>query len=127
MNTASKFAHEHNGLNHSSQQSDLIRRWSPLNSEQRLLWAILEDGIKSYLANRKCATPSQRAKFAEARSWFEASQAEPPGPFGYETVCDSLGINSRRLLKGLELFDANECPPLRHRPARHGVLCGLAV
>jgi len=105
MNTVSEVKHQPDSSKRSTQYRDLVRRRTLLDGEQRLLWAILEDGIKTYLTNKGCATRSQRAKFAKARSWFEPSQAEPQGPFSYETVCDSLSIGSGRLLKGLKLFD----------------------
>ena len=49
-----------------SQYNDLARRHSPLNQgEYRLLWAVLEQAIRAYRANRRCSNPIQRQTFEE--------------------------------------------------------------
>jgi hypothetical protein len=109
MNTAIEFASEDlSGSILPSQYNDLLRRRSTVaDGEYRLLWSVLEDAIKSYLANRGCSNPAQRKSFEEVRSWFEPAN-EPRGLFAFETVCDLLGIDSGRLLKGLKSLDVHQ-------------------
>jgi hypothetical protein len=103
-----------------SQYNDLVRRRAPLNDgEYRLLWAVLEDAIRSYLANRKWSNPIQRMKFEEVRSWFEPSQAEPRSGLSFQTICDLLGIDRGQLLKGLKSLNGGEFPRRRHRLTRN--------
>ncbi|HUA33552.1 MAG TPA: hypothetical protein VMA09_08095 [Candidatus Binataceae bacterium] len=92
-----------------SQYNDLVRRLSPIaEGEYRLLWAILEDAIRTYLANRSCSNAAERRKFEDVRDWFEPAQAEARALFDFQNVCDLLGIDSRRLLKGLKALDARK-------------------
>lgn len=115
MNTAIEFASEDlSGSILPLQYNDLLRRRSTVaDGEYRLLWSVLEDAIRSYLANRACSkNPTQRKKFQEVRSWFEPPD-ESRSLFAYETVCDLLGIDSGRLLNGLKSLDAREFPRRR--------------
>jgi hypothetical protein len=116
MNTGIKFTREN--LSDSilpSQYNDLLRRPSTVaDGEYRLLWNVLEDAIRSYLANRACSNPTQRRNFEEVRIWFEPAD-EPRSLFAFETVCDLLGIDSGRLLNGLKSLDAREFPRRRQR------------
>jgi hypothetical protein len=85
-----------------SQYSDLIRRRSlALDGEHRLMWAVLEDAIRSYLANQACATAKQQHAFAEVNAWFHAAADEPGGLFTFETICEFLAIDSAKLVKRL--------------------------
>ena len=103
-----------------SQYNNLVRRRSPLNDgEYRLLWAVLENAIRSYLANRKCSNPIQRIRFEEVRSWFEPSQARPRSGFSFQTICNFLSIDRGQLLKGLKSLNSDEFPWCRHQLTRN--------
>ena len=120
MNTAIEFASEDlSGSILPSQYNDLLRRCSTVaDGEYRLLWSVLEDAIRSYLVNRGCSNPTQCRKFEEVRSWLEATD-EPRSLFAFETVCDLLGVDPGRLLKGLKSLDAREFLPRRRRLVRN--------
>lgn len=86
MNAAVEFTRE--DLSDSilpSQYNDLLRRPSIADGEYPLLWSVLEDAIRSYLANRAYSNPTQPKNFEEVRSWFEPAD-EPRSLFAYETV-----------------------------------------
>ena len=103
-----------------SQYNDLVHGRSPLNDgEYRLLWAVLENAIKSYLANRKWSNPIQRMRFEEVRSWFEPSQARPRSGFSFQTICDFLSIDRGQLLKGLKSLNNDEFLRRPHRLTRN--------
>ncbi|MGA8567005.1 MAG: hypothetical protein WB580_04345, partial [Candidatus Binataceae bacterium] len=74
MNTAIEFAPQDLGDSIlASQYNDLLRRRSTIvDGEYRLLWRVLDDAVRSYLANRGCSNPTRCRKFEEVRSWFEA-------------------------------------------------------
>ncbi len=103
-----------------SQYNDLIRRRSPgLEGEYRLLWAVLEQAIRTYLRNVKCATPKQRNEFKEVRQWFRPLRGyRHQGLFAYKTICDLLEIDAGRLFSELESIRTEDSrgPSLRsHR------------
>ncbi len=97
------------------QYNDLIRRHrsSIREGEYRLLWAVLEDAIRTYVANRGCSNTSQRRKFEEVRDWFEP-QAEVSALFDFQNLFDLLGIDSGLLLKGLKSLNAGRLSVKRY-------------
>ncbi len=99
-----------------SQYNDLVRRPSrDLDGERRLLWAVLEDAISSYVANSECSTGDQRTAFVEVRDWFFPARRAPEALFDFRTVCDLLGVNSERLLGRLKSLRLADLPRRRHR------------
>jgi hypothetical protein len=110
MNAVTEFTLEdHVDLILPSQYDDLVRRRSPLNDgEGRLLWAVLEEAIRTYRASRKCSTPIQREKFQEVCSWFEPSEAQERSGLSFQTICEFLGIDPGQLLERLKSLDDGE-------------------
>jgi hypothetical protein len=91
------------------QYNDLARRRSSgFEGERRLLWAVLEDAIDTYLANMGCATAKQRNEFDEICGWFYAPKDQPAGLFSFESICDLLEIDAPSLLKGIESIRERE-------------------
>jgi hypothetical protein len=98
------------------QYNDLIRRPSPiLDGEYRLMWAVLEDAIRTYLTSRKRSTREQKQAFDEVRRWFQRSQPEARGLFDFQTICEILGIDSACLLQTLESAAQREFTPRLRR------------
>ena len=120
MDTSIEFASEDlNGSILPLQYNDLLRRRSTVaDGEYRLLWSVLEDAMRSYLVNRGRSNPTQRKSFEEVRSWFEPAN-ESRSLFAFETICDLLGVDSGRLLKGLKSLDARDLLPRRRRVLRN--------
>ena len=118
MNAAIEFeSEEHNSS--LPFERDLVERQSSVDErERRLLWAVLEDGIRTYLANCGCTNRSQRREFEEVRRWFEPAQATPQGLFGFRGVCSLLGVDADRILRKLKALECNAVGPGRHRPVR---------
>jgi len=97
------------------QFNDLIRRRSSrFNGEYRLLWAVLEDAIRDYLVNAKCANPKQRKAFDEVRAWFFPPLGIPHDLFGFEGVCEALGIDSDALRRRLARLRVQDLPMRRY-------------
>jgi hypothetical protein len=104
-----------------SQYDDLVRRRSPLNDgECRLVWAVLEEAIRTYRASRKCSTPIQREKFQEVCSWFEPNEAQARSGLSFQTICEFLGIDPGQLMERLKSLDDGEFPRRRYRLQRNG-------
>jgi hypothetical protein len=101
------------------QFNELVRRSPNLNGEYRLMWAVLDDALRCYLANMRRVTPMQRREFEEVRRWFlpvrDARHGQ--GLFGFQTICDVLGINSRKLLRRLETIRLENLSMPRWRAA----------
>jgi hypothetical protein len=83
------------------QYNDLFRRGtSSADSERRLLFALLEDGIRCYLRYRDADRSSpQRLEFLEASNWINSEDDD--GPFGFVNVCEALGIEPSHLREGV--------------------------
>lgn len=108
-----------------AQYNDLIRRRSPnLEGEYRLLWAVLEQAIRSYLRNLDCATPRQRGEFEEVRRWFQPvrEQSRRQGLFAFRVICDLLDIDAERLFGKLESLRATASQRRGGRHSRGGEL-----
>jgi len=101
-----------------SQYGDLIgRRARMMEGEHRLLWAVLEAAVRSYLNNMARSTPNQRQEFEEVRGWFNAKDRSGD-LFAFETICDFLEIDPRRLIKNLESIRAGNLPHRKRRVGR---------
>jgi hypothetical protein len=95
-----------------------------LNGARTLMFAVLEDGIRCYLANMHATRPSRRQRFEEARAWIE--DCDDASPFSFETLCTTFDINAQKLRKQLDSMTARRLPrrlvgisrPSRPRPAR---------
>jgi putative NADPH-quinone reductase len=83
-----------------TQYNDLVRRSSVLTAERKLMWAVLADAVESYLKHMNAKTPNRRRLFYEVQSWMSAKGRV--GLFSYETLCESLGIDAKRLRAELE-------------------------
>jgi hypothetical protein len=111
-----------------SQYNDLVRRRSGgFEGERRLLWAVLENAIDTYLANVHCTTAKQRDEFDEVNAWFSMRQKQQGELFSFRTICDMLEIDGRLLLTRMESICEREtranvwpsaAPQVRLRPGR---------
>ena len=84
-----------------------IREQVPDSAALRLMAAVLQDAIQSYTRNVHARSARRRMEFLEVRSWFNAKNQ--PGVFGFENLCDMLGINADWLRRSLRL-DACQRP-----------------
>lgn len=100
-----------------SQYNDLLRRSvGSVKAEHRLLCAVLEDAIRSYVINMNCSTDRQRKAFPEVVDWFLAAENVHRELFSFHTVCDLLGVESTHILKGsISLRAQNLAPRRQHR------------
>lgn len=71
--------------------------------EKRLMLAVLEDGVHTYLRLRHVDSAYARRLVSDAREWF-ASDATHPFSFAY--ICDALNIDPQKLRSGLDATTA---------------------
>src|SRR5512146_438373 len=101
------------------QYFEALERRKLLSAERRLLLAVLEDAVRSYLANMNRSSREQRLHFAEVRLWFCA-----PGSrdlFAFESICDLLGIDANIFRKRLDSACLRDLP-LRRRLVRRSLV-----
>lgn len=89
-----------------------LKRRTLLNGERRLLLAVLEDAVRSYLSNMNRTGTEQRRQFAEVERWFYARDGSQ-ALFAFESICDLLGIDANIFRKRLGSTG------IRNLPARH--------
>lgn len=76
------------------------RRKLPSEGERKLLFAVLEDAIRTYLRHRdKGVEARNNEDFVEAAEWL--SSDEEDGPFAFVNVCEALGIEADCLRAGI--------------------------
>ena len=83
-----------------SQYGTMGRRKLPGEGERKLLFAVLEDAIRTYLRHRdKGVEARNNEDFVEAAEWL--SSDEEDGPFAFVNVCEALGIEADCLRAGI--------------------------
>jgi hypothetical protein len=81
------------------QYGESRRRKLPSEGERKLLFAVLEDAIRTYLRHRDSAVARNSEEFVEAAEWLSCD--EEGGPFSYVSVCEALGIDADCLRAGI--------------------------
>jgi hypothetical protein len=66
---------------------------------KRLMLAVLEDAMRCYQTYTSSHSGAQRRLFVEAEAWLMDRKGD--GPFAFETVCETLGIDPSCLREGL--------------------------
>jgi hypothetical protein len=87
---------------------DLIRRSAFLDGETRLVFAVLEDAVRTYLRQRDSRRRSGRAEFEEAARWFEARNGNVP--FSFEYVCEVLELEPEWFRRQLRVLQPHVLP-----------------
>jgi len=82
------------------QYNEIMRRRSSLEGERKLMFAVLEDAVECYLKHMSAKNRRRRLLFYEVQNWINAKNRV--GLFSYETLCESLGVDSRALRSALE-------------------------
>jgi hypothetical protein len=77
-----------------------LRRRTGLDGERKLMFAVLEDGVRCYLKNMDARSRHRRSLFFEVRAWMEAEGNN--GPFSFELLCQEFGMDSSRVRNALE-------------------------
>ena len=70
-----------------------------MESLRRLMFAILEHGVKCFQANFEARNRERRREFLEAQWWLFKSNGV--GPFSFENVCEVLGVHPDHVRRSL--------------------------
>jgi len=97
-----------------TQYFDRIKRSKFLDGERRLLLAVLEEAVRSYLKNINCRSMKQWTRFTEVRHWFE-SHTDSQGLFAFESICDLLEIDPGVFRRRLTSLSRRDLPSRRLR------------
>ena len=73
----------------------VYRRAEPACGERRLLLAVLEDGIRTFLKNARATHGRALNLRREAFSWLTTDDRSDV--FAFENICEALGIDAPRL------------------------------
>jgi|SRR5208337_1105408 len=100
---------------------DLIRRSAFLDGETRLVFAVLEDAIRTYLRRRNSRGRTGRAEFEEVARWFEARNVS--APFSFEYVREVLELEHESFRRRLRILPQDVLPMKQMRSVgrRHRV------
>jgi hypothetical protein len=83
-----------------AQYYSTLRHRTGLEGERKLMFAVLEDGVRCYLKNIDAKSRRRRILFFEARDWMEAEGNNEP--FSFELLCQEFGMDSSRVRNVLE-------------------------
>ncbi len=81
------------------QYGETRRRKLPAEGERKLLFAVLEDAIRTYLRHRDNDAAHNNEDFVEAAEWLSCD--DECGPFAFLSVCEALGIDADSLRSGI--------------------------
>ena len=84
----------------------VYRRAEPACGERRLLLAVLEDGVRTFLKNARATQGRAFNLRREALAWLTTEDRSDV--FAFENICEALGIDASRLRQRVlgEAFDA---------------------
>jgi hypothetical protein len=105
-----------------AQYFDNLHRKAILQSEKRLMLAILEDAIDCYQDNVLAQSGKAKVRFDEVQEWIV--ERDRDWVFSFESICEELGFDPRYVRQGLlrwkhqqlvQHAEANN-PEVRERP-----------
>jgi hypothetical protein len=76
-----------------------------LDGERRLILAVLEDAVRTYV--RLAASVRGRRRLEEVRHWFDSTARHP---FSFEHICEVLEADPEALRKRLDTFTRDDFP-----------------
>ncbi len=101
----------------SAEYFDSIRRTYPLDSEKRLMLAVLEDAVECYQKYLLARGGKDKALFEEAEEWIW--ERNERSLFSFENICDALGLVPAWVRAGL-LRRKEDLLTRRHGPKPTG-------
>lgn len=78
---------------------DTKRDDSTVRPVKKLMMAILEDALRCFQNNAEARSGARKRLFQDAETWLYSDGGE--GPFSFEMVCETLGIEPDYLRTGL--------------------------
>jgi hypothetical protein len=85
-----------------SQYFDRVRRRAGVAGERRLMVAVLEDAVTTYMKHAGATDPQRAELFTEAEAWIESDDAV--SFYSFENVCAVLDLDPEYLRRGLRAW-----------------------
>jgi len=98
------------------QYFNTLHRKDVLGPEEKLMLAVLEDGISCFQKYLFAQDKGERRLFQEAQDWTLEEDKEEP--FSFETICEVLGIAPNYLRRGLLSWKQKQLARRRRAKAR---------
>jgi len=99
-----------------AQYFETLRRKAQLEPEQRLMLAVLEDGIECFQDNVLARNGRRKKLFEEAEEWI--LEEDNNWIFSFDNICEVLGLNPQYVRRGLVYWREKErSKHLNARPA----------
>jgi hypothetical protein len=92
------------------------RRRFSLQPEQELMLAVLQDAVYCFQENAAALAPRKQALFREAEEWI--LNDDRSYLFSFANICDSLGLSTAYLRRGLLRWRAGILTAHDRKPAR---------
>ncbi len=89
------------------QYSQTLRRKTYLESEKRLMFAVLEDAVSCFQKYHSARNKKGKELFRDVQKWIMDEKDDRVFSFG--SICDSLGINPQYLRRGLKEWEKTRC------------------
>jgi hypothetical protein len=83
-----------------TEQYGRVFRGARLSPEKRLMLAVLDDAVESFVAHVKPRNAKEQRQFHDARDWI--MEADGDWLFSFNSVCQVVGIDPDYLRGGLE-------------------------
>ncbi len=93
------------------QYYDLISRRRIIDGERRLMFAVFEDAIRSYVMCLSSKSPARRKEFEEVRSWMDLRGYH--SVFSFDSLCDLFEIDPDVLRGQLTMLQSSDLPRRR--------------
>ena len=106
------------------QHADRTGRVRSAQPEVRLMLAVLDEAIATYLRCAVEAGAHRRVLLAEVERWFGSTDTD--WPYSFANICDVLGLDADGLRRGLAAWRERQAPRGRAaaRPRLREVLSG---
>ena len=101
----------HNDPLTSTEYFDSLKRTLPIESEKRLMLAVLQDAVECYQKYLLARRGKDKNLFSEAEAWI--LERDNRSTFSFDNVCDSLGLAPNYVRAGL-LRNKNRLLSRRH-------------
>ena len=93
------------------QYYDLISRRRIIDGERRLMFAVFEDAIRSYVMRMSSKSQARRREFEEVKAWVELRGNH--SVFSFDSLCDLFEIDPDLLRHQLTTLRTSDLPRRR--------------
>jgi hypothetical protein len=93
------------------QYYDLISRRRIIDGERRLMFAVFEDAIRSYVMCMSAKSQVRRREFEEVKAWVELRGHH--SVFSFDSLCDLFEIDPDILRHQLKTLHSSDLPRRR--------------